>query len=70
MKEGRTMARDAGIHGGMKAMAARLAQWISDRRGVAAIEFALIVPLLLSMYFVTMKKRQSSVPPTSCTGTM
>ena len=30
----------------------------SDRRAVAAIEFALIVPLLLSMYFVTMEVAQ------------
>ena len=43
----------------MKALAVRLAQWISDRRGVAAIEFALIVPLLLSMYFVTMEVSQA-----------
>jgi Flp pilus assembly protein TadG len=53
------MARDAGANGGMKARAARLAQWIGDRRGVAAIEFALIVPLLLSMYFVTMEVSQA-----------
>jgi Flp pilus assembly protein TadG len=29
-----------------------------DRRGVAAVEFALIVPLLLCMYFVTMEASQ------------
>ena len=29
-----------------------------DRRGVAAVEFALIAPLLLSMYFVTMEVSQ------------
>jgi Flp pilus assembly protein TadG len=36
----------------------RIAGLLSDRRGVAAVEFALIVPLLLSMYFVTMEVAQ------------
>lgn len=31
---------------------------IADRRGVAAIEFAFIAPLLLSLYFVTMEVAQ------------
>lgn len=31
----------------------------SDRRGVAALEFALIVPLLMAMYFVTMEVSQA-----------
>jgi Flp pilus assembly protein TadG len=31
----------------------------SDSRGVAAVEFALIVPLLLAMYFVTMEVAQA-----------
>jgi len=30
-----------------------------DRRGVAALEFALVVPLLLSLYFVTMEVAQA-----------
>jgi Flp pilus assembly protein TadG len=30
-----------------------------DRKGVAALEFALIVPLLLSLYFVTMEVSQA-----------
>jgi Flp pilus assembly protein TadG len=42
-------------------------QWISakaerfrrDRRGVAAIEFAFIVPVLLIMYFITMEASQA-----------
>ena len=36
-----------------------IAGLFSDRRGVAAVEFALIVPLLLSMYFVTMEVAQA-----------
>ena len=32
---------------------------LHDRRGVAAVEFAFIVPLLLSMYFVTMEVSQA-----------
>lgn len=31
---------------------------LTDRRGVAAVEFALIAPLLLSLYFVTMEVSQ------------
>lgn len=31
---------------------------VGDRRGVAALEFALIAPLLLSMYFLTMEVGQ------------
>ena len=34
-------------------------QAAADRRGVAAIEFALVVPLLLCMYFVTMEVSQA-----------
>ncbi len=36
----------------------RLRRLIVDRRGVAALEFALIAPLLLSMYFLTMEVGQ------------
>jgi Flp pilus assembly protein TadG len=42
----------------MSRLAAGLARLIRDRRGVAAVEFALIAPLLLSMYFVTMEVAQ------------
>lgn len=42
----------------MSKMGTRLARLASDRRGVAAVEFALIAPLLLSMYFVTMEVSQ------------
>ncbi|TJW36747.1 MAG: pilus assembly protein, partial [Mesorhizobium sp.] len=34
-------------------------RFCSDRRGVAAVEFALIVPLLLVMYFITMEASQA-----------
>jgi len=32
---------------------------ISDRHGIAAVEFAFVVPLLLSLYFVTMEVSQA-----------
>jgi Flp pilus assembly protein TadG len=34
-------------------------RFLADRRGVAALEFALIVPLLLMLYFVTMEVSQA-----------
>ncbi|MER9724205.1 MULTISPECIES: TadE/TadG family type IV pilus assembly protein [unclassified Mesorhizobium] len=34
-------------------------RFCSDRRGVAAIEFAFVVPVLLIMYFVTMEASQA-----------
>lgn len=37
----------------------RLKALVGDRRGVAALEFALVVPLLLCMYFVTMEVAQA-----------
>ena len=42
----------------LKASVAKIAEFASDRRAVAALEFALIAPLLLSMYFVTMEVAQ------------
>lgn len=36
----------------------RLRRLIGDRRGVAAVEFAFIAPLMLCMYFVTMEVSQ------------
>lgn len=40
------------------ACASKLSRLIKDRRGIAAVEFAIIVPLLLAMYFVTMEAGQ------------
>ena len=37
----------------------RIARLLGDRRGAAAIEFAFIAPLLLSMYLVTMEVSQA-----------
>lgn len=39
-------------------VATKLTALLADRRGVAALEFALIAPLLLTMYFVTMEVGQ------------
>ncbi|MBZ9943524.1 pilus assembly protein [Mesorhizobium sp. BR1-1-13] len=49
----------AGAHPGM---AGRWGKWVGlirDRRGIAAVEFALIVPILLIMYFITMEASQA-----------
>ena len=37
----------------------RLAAFLRDRRGVAAIEFAFVAPLLMVLYFVTMEVTQA-----------
>ena len=42
----------------MQRIRTRLRALVSDRRGIAAIEFAFIAPLLLSLYFVTMEVAQ------------
>ena len=61
----RTMGKDTKMGLRAKARGARvhfpslLAGLLSDRRGVAALEFALIVPLLMAMYFVTMEVSQA-----------
>lgn len=49
----------AGAHWGIWAIVARARRFGSDRRGVAAIEFAFIVPVLLIMYFITMEASQA-----------
>jgi Flp pilus assembly protein TadG len=49
----------AGAHWGISAIAAKVERFGRDRRGVAAIEFAFIVPVLLVMYFITMEASQA-----------
>ncbi|RJT38768.1 pilus assembly protein [Mesorhizobium waimense] len=49
----------AGAHRGISAVWTRAMRLYADRRGVAAIEFAFIVPVLLVMYFVTMEASQA-----------
>jgi Flp pilus assembly protein TadG len=51
---------DAFMRGSRKLAASRrLRSWSDDRRGVAAVEFALIAPLLFLLYFVTMEISQA-----------
>lgn len=52
------MSVRAGAQGCASKLVALAGRLKADRRGVAAIEFALVVPLLLSMYFVTMEVSQ------------
>ncbi|MCV3205834.1 pilus assembly protein [Mesorhizobium sp. YC-39] len=49
----------AGAPMGIAGIYWRANRFCRDRRGVAAIEFALIVPILLIMYFVTMEASQA-----------
>jgi Flp pilus assembly protein TadG len=49
------MSVRAGAQTAIAKLAAGFAGLIPDRKGVAAVEFALVAPLLLSMYFVTME---------------
>mgnify|MGYP002621717323 CR=1 FL=1 len=57
-----TMDKNGMTAGGMAAglgrTIRRLAGFLGDRRGVAAIEFAFIAPFLLTLYFVTMEVAQ------------
>jgi Flp pilus assembly protein TadG len=53
------MSQHAGAHGRLSGIRATSAQFTADRRGVAAIEFAFMAPLLLCMYFVTMEASQA-----------
>lgn len=43
----------------LKRWQAHVRALVADRRGVAAVEFAFIVPILLSLYFVTMEVSQA-----------
>jgi Flp pilus assembly protein TadG len=52
------MSVRAGAQTAIAKLVAGFARLIPDRRGVAAVEFALVAPLLLSMYFVTMEVAQ------------
>jgi Flp pilus assembly protein TadG len=42
----------------VKRLVRRVSSLLRDRRGVAAVEFAFIAPVLLSLYFVTMEVSQ------------
>ncbi|TIR27541.1 MAG: pilus assembly protein [Mesorhizobium sp.] len=45
--------------GALRWVSAKVKRFCRDRRGVAAIEFAFIVPVLLIMYFITMEASQA-----------
>ena len=45
--------------GALRWISAKVERFCRDRRGVAAIEFAFIVPVLLIMYFITMEASQA-----------
>ncbi|MER9415971.1 pilus assembly protein [Mesorhizobium sp. M0306] len=49
----------AGAQLGIAGICTRVVRLCSDRRGIAAVEFALIVPVLLIMYFMTMEASQA-----------
>ncbi|MBZ9739377.1 MULTISPECIES: TadE/TadG family type IV pilus assembly protein [unclassified Mesorhizobium] len=49
----------AGAHLGTAGLWGRSVRFWSNRRGVAAVEFALIAPILLIMYFMTMEASQA-----------
>ncbi|SJM28880.1 TadE/TadG family type IV pilus assembly protein [Mesorhizobium delmotii] len=52
------MAR-AGADMGIAGICTKAIRFCCDRRGVAAVEFAFIVPVLLIMYFMTMEASQA-----------
>ncbi|MEI9409242.1 TadE/TadG family type IV pilus assembly protein [Mesorhizobium salmacidum] len=49
----------AGAHLGIAGLWAKSVRFWSNRRGVAAVEFALIAPILLVMYFMTLEASQA-----------
>jgi Flp pilus assembly protein TadG len=52
------MTASAGAQGSLTVVRKWIHRLVADKRGVAAIEFAFVVPLLLCMYFVTMEVAQ------------
>lgn len=53
------MASIASATGWLRATCSKTKAFLRDRRGVAAVEFAFIAPVLLSLYFVTMEVAQA-----------
>ena len=53
------MFMHAGTKRAMRRCSSLFSGLLHDRRGVAALEFALVVPLLMAMYFVTMEVSQA-----------
>jgi Flp pilus assembly protein TadG len=49
----------AGAHHGTTGIWRKAIRFWSDRRGIAAVEFAFIMPILLVMYFITMEASQA-----------
>ena len=49
----------AGAHHRTMEVWRKASRFWSDRRGIAAVEFALIMPILLIMYFLTMEASQA-----------
>jgi Flp pilus assembly protein TadG len=49
----------AGAHKKIAGICTKAIRFCRDRRGVAAVEFAFIVPVLLIMYFMTMEASQA-----------
>ncbi|MBZ9761384.1 pilus assembly protein [Mesorhizobium sp. CA8] len=45
--------------GALRGISAKVERFCRDRSGIAAIEFAFIVPVLLIMYFITMEASQA-----------
>lgn len=52
------MAPQSNIPVSRESLRSRIARFLRHRGGVAAVEFALVAPLLLSLYFVTMEVSQ------------
>jgi Flp pilus assembly protein TadG len=57
--EGRRMEAINSVSSATARLRAVLSRFIGERKGVAAVEFAFIAPVLLSLYFVTMEVSQA-----------